>query len=339
VHDGARAAFAAIEAQPGAVRVLAHALETDRLATAYLFVGPSGVGKQATALALACAAVCTEAPRRGCGHCDAEKRAREGIHPDVRVFPPRDEGDRNLQVAYVRDEILPLVRFAPFEAPVALFVFPEADVSFPVQHAEGANALLKTLEEPRAGVHFLLLSERPDRLLPTIRSRAQRVRFGSLPRAALLRILDAHGVPAETRDAAVALAQGRADRALQLARDGLAERVIDGARRVDDAVAARSAGVLLDACDALARDDARDLVLDAIELFYRDVAASGLGLDAGALCFSGWADAARARASTLRPSTAAARVAAVGATRTALEERNANPEIALDGLAFSFGAA
>ena len=332
--DASVSAFASIHAQPGAVRVLEHALAEGRLASAYLFVGPSGVGKQASAIALACAAICTEAPGHGCGQCDAEKRAREGNHPDVRVFPPRAEGNRNLQVDFVRDEILPLVRYAPFEARTAFFIFPEADVSFPVPHPEGANALLKTLEEPRTGVHFVLLSERPDRLLPTIRSRAQRVRFGSLPSDAIARILEAHDVPVGARDAATALSQGRADRALALAGDGLGQRVLDWATRVDAAIAGRAPGTLIDTCEALARDDDRDLVLDALELFYRDVAAAGLGLGKDELRFVAWADAVQSRARTLRPRLAAERVAAVGVTREALE-RNANPEIALDGLAFS----
>ena len=177
--------FDSIYSQPSAVRTLERALASDRLATAYLFEGPSGVGKERTALALAEALVATDEASR--------RRLRAGSHPDARVFRPRDEGHRNVQVDYVRSEILPVAQFAPFEAERAFLIFPEADVSFPEHHPEAANALLKTLEEPRPNVHFVLLAERPDRLLATIRSRCQRVRFGRLPDETLARILEEHG--------------------------------------------------------------------------------------------------------------------------------------------------
>ncbi|MET0386942.1 MAG: AAA family ATPase, partial [Polyangiales bacterium] len=185
-------AFAHIAEQEGAVRVLQHALDHDRVAHAYLFEGPSGVGKERVAIALACTLLCRTARSGQTCECNTCQRVRAGNHPDVRVFRPRDEGDRNLQVELIRSELLPFTKFAPFEAEAACVIFPEADVSFPVHHAEAANALLKTLEEPRPRVTFLLLSERPDRLLPTIRSRCQRVRFRPLGAAALERILREH---------------------------------------------------------------------------------------------------------------------------------------------------
>ena len=180
--------LSAIAGQEQALALGRRALESDRLGQAYLFVGPSGVGKQLTALALARAALCETASRgqsgggtrEACERCESCRRIREGVHPDVRVFAPRDEGKRNLPVDFVRTEILPFAKFAPFEASRAFVIFPEADVSFPVEHPEAANALLKTLEEPRSRVCFVLTSERPDRLLATIRSRCQRVRFARL---------------------------------------------------------------------------------------------------------------------------------------------------------------
>jgi DNA polymerase-3 subunit delta' len=160
--------LARVLGQPSAVATLERALSTGRVAQAYLFAGPGGVGKSLAAQALAQAALCCEAPGRGCGQCTHCTRIAQGTHPDVRVFAPRDEGHRNLQVETLREEVLPFTRFAPFEAARAFLIFPEADVSFPEHHAEAANALLKTLEEPRAQVHFVLTSDRPERLLPTI---------------------------------------------------------------------------------------------------------------------------------------------------------------------------
>lgn len=328
-------AFDLLKGQQGAVQALQRALDRDRIAHAYLFEGPSGVGKQRAALALACALLCPQAPRRGCGTCTVCQRVLAGKHPDVRVFLPREEGHRNIAVETVRDEILPFAKFAPFEAPRACMIFPEADVSFPVQHAEAANAMLKTLEEPRAQLTFMLLAERPDRLLSTIRSRCQSVRFAPLGAELLHEILAAHGVPEADRDAAIALCGGRADRAQLLAEGGRAERLLELALQVDDAAATRRTGPVIDAAAELAGSDERDVLLDTLALFYRDVATVALlGSDAP-LSFPHRREFVSRRAATLAPARAAARVRAIEASRESLL-RNANPELALDAMLLSF---
>jgi DNA polymerase III subunit delta' len=330
--------FQDIEAQAPALAVLQRALRTERLGQSYLLWGPSGVGKQMAALALAKAALCSVRPFEGCDACDSCRRIAQGAHPDVRVFVPRDEGNRNLQVDYVRGEILPIAKFAPFEAQRAFLIFPQADVSFPVQHPEAANALLKTLEEPRARVHFVLLSERPDRLLPTIRSRCQRVRFAPLPAFALERILERRGIAEEVRRPAVALAGGRADRALSLCEGDRAQHMLEWALRVDDTVARGEPAELLELAESWAGSDDRDLALESLSGYYRDVAAAGLGLAKDALSFRHRAERIEARATELAPGAAAARVARIEQVREELE-RNANPELAFDGLLFALASA
>ena len=228
-------ALRSVRAQDGAVRALLRAREHGRVASAYVFDGPSGVGKERTALAFA-----TDVVAAGDAHI--AERIESGSHPDVRVFRPRDEGKRNIQVEVLRTEILPLAQFAPFEAASTFFIFPEADVSFPVFQPEAANALLKTLEEPRPNVHFILTSERPDSLLPTIRSRCQRVRFGRLPNAVLRDILRSEGVPEDSIAPAIALSAGRADLALALASDGAVDALTDLVMSVDDGVRPGGAG-------------------------------------------------------------------------------------------------
>jgi len=327
--------FAGVLGQESAVDTLCRALAQDRVAHAYLFEGPSGVGKAKAALALACALTCTEAPRLGCGACPTCTRVQAGKHPDVRIFTPRDEGNRNLPVEVVREDILPFTKFAPFEAAGACLIFPEADVSFPVQHAEAANAMLKTLEEPRARVTFILLSERPDRLLPTIRSRAQTVRFTGLRPALLRSILSQHGVAETAQDAAIALAQGSADRAIALAEEGRAERLLDTVLRADAAVADRRIGAVLDLADEIAGSDERHLLLDTLALFYRDVATLALIGPAAVLSFPQRAELIASRADMVGARRAAERVQTIDATREALG-RNANPETALDAMLFSF---
>lgn len=320
-------AFDKVRDQVAVVTLLSRALESDRLASAYLFEGPSGVGKELTALSLAEQAI---------GDANAHTRIQSGGHPDVRVFRPRPDGKRNIPVDYLRQEILPLTRYAPFEANRAFFIFPESDLSFPENPSESANALLKTLEEPKPAVHFILLTERPDRLLPTIRSRCQRVRFGRLSDELIDTILTQQGIDDPVaRAPAVALSEGRADRALALA-DGSAQLLLEAALALDDAACDHRSDEMVRAAESHARASLPlPSVLDALAVLYRDIAAAGLGLPDERFAFASSAEIVRARASRLRPEVAATRVEQIQQAQLALE-RNANPQTTLDSLLFGF---
>ena len=266
-----------LRGQNTAVRALTRAVTSERLPNAYLFEGPGGVGKQSAAFALAKAALCLAKPGKGCTSCHACSRIDAALHPDVRCFTPRAEGSRNIQVDFVRNEILKVAQFAPFEGPRAFLIFPEAEVSFPEVHPEGANALLKTLEEPRPGVCFVLVSERPNRLSSTIRSRCQRLRFGRLPDLVLRHILDEQGVNDAHKEGAIALADGRADRALRLAEEGLSEHLLARALRVQQALAQKQPGRVVELSEELSKDADCLPVLEMLSLLYRDAALIRLG--------------------------------------------------------------
>ncbi len=327
--------FDEILAQEGPLSTLKRAMERQRVAQAYLFEGPGGVGKEKTALALASAMLCNDDPG-GCGRCNNCRRIANNTHPDVRVFRPREEGNRNIQIEFVREIILPFARFAPFEAKAALVIFPQADVSFPSQHAEAANALLKTLEEPRENLHFVLLAERPDRLLTTIRSRCQRVRFNRLPSNVIDSILTNQGVPESVRQVAKSLACGRADRAIELCEGDKAEQMLEVALRIDATVESGKPGELIDLGDELARNAELTLILETLALFYRDVSASRLGLEPNALSFAHRADRVQKRSATIEARDAANRVDLIYRTCENIE-RNANRELSIDALLFDLG--
>jgi DNA polymerase-3 subunit delta' len=315
--------FEGIEGQPSAVRTLEAAVLRGRVASAYLFEGPSGVGKQRAAIALAKALL-----SEGASSTEVARRVDAGAHPDVRVVLPRETGHRNLQVQAVREEILPFTQFAPFEARHAFLIFPEADVSLPEAHPEAANALLKTIEEPRAGVHFVLLAERPDRLLVTIRSRCQRVRFGPLPSAVIERILAREGVPEEAWPAAVALSAGSADRALALAAEGAASALFSKAARLAEAILSGKPGAMSRAAEETAKGDDYRGTLTALAAFYRDVAAVAVGADPRTLAFRAETRALAQHAERM----GAARAADLCAELRRLEEEldgNANKDLGL----------
>jgi len=325
--------FESIKAQDTAVTTLRRAIAHDRLAHTYLFEGPSGVGKKKAALALAAATLCQDSHKKSDCDCSACRRVYEGQHPDVRVFQPRDEGDRNIQIKFVREEILPFTRFAPFEGRAAFVVFPEADVSFPGQHEESANALLKTLEEPKPNLHFVLLSDQPDRLLSTIRSRSQRVRFRPLPPDVIDEVLAAHGIPEDARGPAVSLAGGQADRALALCVDGRAQQLLELVLRVDDTLQTGKPGPLIDLSAEISHSDDLPTLLSALALFYRDLGALTLGFGAHSLGFRHAESALTERARRSTPEQSAARVQRIHQTLRDLE-RNANAELAVNAMLF-----
>ncbi|MEM6956743.1 MAG: AAA family ATPase [Myxococcota bacterium] len=312
-------AFDHVHAQRSAVQILSRAVATERIASAYLFDGPSGVGKELAAMALAKAALAGQGEK-------ALHRIDEGAHPDVRIFRPRDDGHRNLRVETLREEILPYAEFAPFEAPMAFLMFSEADVSFPENDPESANALLKTLEEPKAGVTFILLAERPDRLLPTIRSRCQRVRFNPLPLETLIALLQERGVTEGSARAAAALAGGRADRALALSEDGAADALLALAEEVDAAASRGGPGALLDAAERLAKHDDLPLALDGLALYYRDLSRLDLGLPP--VAFDGARLERRVSAATAAARTELLREAAADLAR------NGNKQVVLDAMLY-----
>lgn len=315
--------------QDAAVTVLRRALASDRLASAYLFHGPSGVGKERAALALA-----TERIARG--DAAVAHRIAGGQHPDVRIFRPRDEGNRNLQIELVRSEILPFTQFAPFEAEAAFVIFPEADVSFPESHPEAANALLKTLEEPRPNVIFLLLAERPNRLLRTIRSRCQPLRFQPLSIEILSLILERRGIDAAARPMAAALARGRADRAIALAESGKVDALFDRALALHRLSLEPKPGSFVVEAENLSKlpEADRDLELETLALLLRDLAVAAAGVPDERLVFRHRARDVRAEASRLAASAFGAREARVRETLDSFD-RNANPKIALDALMFT----
>jgi DNA polymerase-3 subunit delta' len=210
-------------AQPTAVATLRRALATGRVHHAYLFDGPNGVGKERTAFGLAQALVCERRPAgesNACGECSACMRSvpRAGetrpLHPDVVVlarglYDPATIGRRtqetqDISIDQVRTLVLARAAFAPHEGRAKVFVVRCAeDLSI-----SAANALLKTLEEPGARTHFVLLSSTADALLPTIRSRTQRVRFGALPDAVVTELLTARGMDGALAAEIAALAGG-----------------------------------------------------------------------------------------------------------------------------------
>jgi len=163
-----------VQHQDRVVAQLRAAIERDRVPHAYLFSGPPGAPLLETAHALAAALCCTVRRGEGCGQCDACSKIAGGIHPDV-VTLIREGAAQIVPIESVRNQVIARIGLPPHEGEIRMFVVEEATAMAP----PAANALLKTLEEPPARTLFVLCTTAPDQLLPTIRSRCQRIRFAA----------------------------------------------------------------------------------------------------------------------------------------------------------------
>jgi DNA polymerase-3 subunit gamma/tau len=170
---------------------LLRAIREGRLAQAYLFSGPRGVGKTTTARLLAMAVGC-QGQKRPCGVCPHCQAVQKGAHPDVVEI----DAASNNSVEDVR-ELRERILLAPLTAPKKVFILDEAHML----SKSAFNALLKTLEEPPPHVLFVFATTEPERMPPTILSRVQHYRFRRLREEEialkLRRILEEMGREAE----------------------------------------------------------------------------------------------------------------------------------------------
>ena len=154
-------------------RTLRNAVEQNRLAHAYLFVGPRGVGKTSTARILAKALNCVNGPTvTPCGVCDNCREIAAGNSLDVIEI----DGASNNSVEDVR-QLRDNVRYAPAKGRYKIYLIDEVHML----SSAAFNALLKTLEEPPPHVKFIFATTEPQKVLPTILSRCQRFDLHRIP--------------------------------------------------------------------------------------------------------------------------------------------------------------
>jgi len=264
-----------VRSQPTAIQTLRRALSTARVHHAYLFDGPEGVGKERAAFGLAQALVCERRAADAadaCGACSPCTRAlpRPGAdrptHPDVVVlerglYEPATIGRRSpesqdISIDQVRTLVLARASFPPYEGRAKVFIVRRAEEL----SASAANALLKTLEEPGARTHFVLLCCSCDALLPTIRSRTQRVRFGVLPDDVIAELLRERGVDRERAAQIAGLAGGTMASAVALSDAEASARRDEFVARAMAALDAIDRGPALELAEEAKKAEKRPLV-------------------------------------------------------------------------------
>jgi DNA polymerase-3 subunit delta' len=204
--------------------LIARAASRGTLPPSVIFAGPQGIGKRRAAIALAQLMNCLtvregvdSAAADACGTCASCKRIARGVHADVLVIEPGETGA--IKIDQVR-EAIERAAYRPFEGRRRVVIIDDADM----MNADAQNAVLKTLEEPPAASTFVLVTSRPDVLLPTVRSRCQRLRFGRLSPADVAAVLMRdHKHSQADASAAASLSDGSIGLALEGGSDAFVE--------------------------------------------------------------------------------------------------------------------
>ncbi len=222
-------AFADIYDQDVPQRLLRNIMRRGRVPNGLLFWGPGGVGKRLTATEFVKALNCTEHEDDACGACLPCRKIASGNHPDVRITEPMKRS-RIIDVDAI-EGVNGFAALRPYESKWRVFILHDADrMGLPAQ-----NHFLKTLEEPPGNSLFILLTEYPRRLLPTIRSRCQQVRFGALRPATVARLLgEQRDIAPGQAEAVAALSQGQMSRALALVDSERREVILDMVGQLQD---------------------------------------------------------------------------------------------------------
>jgi DNA polymerase III delta' subunit len=321
-----------IVGQEEAIALLEHQLSGGRPHHALLFAGPRGVGRRTTAMALAKTLLCEKPGAPGsadgpalfgteetgrpdviqaCGACPECRMFDAGSHPDFQLvtkehaaFHPdanvRSRTMQELGIDVIRHFLIAPAGRSANRGRGKVFVVLEAEL----MSTAAQNSLLKTLEEPPPGVTIILITSKPDRLLPTTLSRCCRVPFGYLPTEFVDEKLTAAGVGEEEAGFWARFTEGSIGRALGLSEAGMYERKCKMIAQSADPDADGFGDYLQKTMDALAetyvKDSKKDAdsptmaktlasrrvagdMLEILASFYRDAMATAVGADAPAI--------------------------------------------------------
>jgi DNA polymerase-3 subunit delta' len=260
--------FSNILGHSRSVGFLSRVMKGGRLAHAYLFSGPEGVGKATVARAMAAGLLCTDTSTPApCGHCPGCRQFASGNHPDFLHIRPDGASIKIDQIRAVKKQLT----FSPFAGGRRIVLVEEAQT----MRREAGNSLLKMLEEPPPDNLFLLVASDAEPVLPTILSRCQVIAFAPLADTLAADIIRRHAPELGGREALTLarLSEGCPGRALAMETGevlalheqmipALLEKKRSEARSVEE-------GLSLAGAMAELKTDL-DLLLDLLKVFFKD---------------------------------------------------------------------
>lgn len=198
-------------------RFLRQSVASGRVAHAYAFVGPEGVGKATMAKAFAQVLLCADGRSDdACGRCRMCHQFERAMHPDFHWVSPAGGAVRIEQVRALRQSL----SLRAFEAMRKVAVIDQADLLTD----QAQNALLKLLEEPPEGAVLIIVTSNEGALLSTVRSRCQIVRFKGLPKDVIIDQLKQIGIPEDRAALVAGLTEGRLAEALSVVEDNIVDK-------------------------------------------------------------------------------------------------------------------
>jgi DNA polymerase-3 subunit gamma/tau len=254
--------FADVVGQQAVTRTLGNALKSGRLAQAFVFAGPRGVGKTTTARILARALNCINGPTaEPCGNCDACREIAEGRDMDVLEI----DAATHTQVDNIRDVIISGLSIAPVRNRYKVFIIDEVHQL----SSHSFNALLKSIEEPPPHVIFMMATTELDKIPETVLSRSQVYEFRTISTKAiaeqLRRIVDAEGITV-------------GDESLQLIARDAEGSMRDAQSKLDQVIAFTGSAITGEDVATVLGLVGRDLLLDVVQAVADDNAPAAFEL-------------------------------------------------------------
>jgi len=204
--------FQQILGQRQAIEILQREIADSSVSGAYLFIGPDGVGKTLTALTFAKALNCKKEGMDSCDNCSSCRKIDHLNHPDVHIVRAEEDSIKIEQIRRLKREI----GYKIYEGKKKVWIIQEADKLT----LEASNSLLKILEEPPSDSVLILISQSQEKLLPTILSRCEIIRFLPISSEEIKKIISAYLPPSSPNlPLIVKLARGRIGEALRLVKE------------------------------------------------------------------------------------------------------------------------
>lgn len=269
--------FADIVGQAKAKQILRLALARKKTSHAYLFQGPTGVGKKLAARAFAALLNC-RAEERGdsCGQCPACRKMASDNHPDFLAIGPQ-AGKAQIAIDQIRD-LKKALSYPPVEAGFRVVML--ADIHQTMARKEVANSLLKTLEEPPAHTVFVLTAVEAAGILPTIVSRCQVIPFYPLAYDLVCAALAGDGLPPDRAYAMASIAEGSIGKARELAKTDLLEvrkTIVEGLSGLNQTQAGAVEQVFALSEQAASSKESLADLLELLKLWIKDLMILGAG--------------------------------------------------------------